>query len=69
VIMKRINLESMDVNIFSTPKYEKLVLGMLYVHLCASLVPEKLDRVYSYSVIESLSNKGRCLLNMNILAP
>jgi hypothetical protein len=46
VIMKGINLKLMDVNIFSTPKYEKLVLGMLYVHLCASLVHEKLDRVY-----------------------
>jgi hypothetical protein len=37
--------------------------------MCTSVDPERLDGFYSYSVFESLSIIGRCLLNMNILVP
>jgi hypothetical protein len=33
--------------------------------MCASLVPERLDGFYFYSVFYSLSIIGRCLANMN----
>lgn len=37
--------------------------------MCALLVPEQIDKFYSYSVFKSLSFIGQCPVNMNILAP
>jgi hypothetical protein len=39
----------------------------MYVYICAS--PEWLDRFYSYSVLNSLSIPGGCLVDLNIPAP
>jgi hypothetical protein len=52
--MKCINKILMDLHIFSTPKYEKAVFGLLSVHLyvcmCSLLAPELLDGLQLYSV-------------------
>jgi hypothetical protein len=37
--------------------------------MCASLAPERLDALSSYSVFGSLSNIERCWMNLNIPAP
>jgi hypothetical protein len=66
---KKTDLEIlMDLHIFSTPEYE-VVFGMLPVCMCTSLVSERLEGFYFYSVFRSLSILGQCLVNINILAP
>jgi hypothetical protein len=64
-----------NLNVFSSPQYEKVVFGMQsvcvyeYMYMFPSLVPEPLDRFYSCAVLKSLSVIGQCPVNTNILAP
>lgn len=67
-----------DLYVFGPPGYGKVVSIMLYtyvcmyvckyVFMCASLVPEWLDRFCSYSIFKSLSVLGRCSANLNFPA-
>jgi hypothetical protein len=43
----------------------------VYTHIwiCALLMPEQIDKFYSYSIFKSLSFIGQCPVNMSILAP
>jgi hypothetical protein len=77
VIMKEIGFEILkDLQVLSTPIAMKLFLEcrlsdsvFKYVWMCASLAPQRLDKFYSYSILNSLSIIGRCSANVNILAP
>jgi hypothetical protein len=67
---ERIHLEILtDIHVFSTPKYEKLVLEfVLCICVFAFLPPEQLGRFYP-SLIHNISSIiGRFSLNMYILA-
>jgi hypothetical protein len=41
----------------------------MYICMCASLAPGRLDGFYSYSVFKSLFIIGQCPVNMNNPAP
>jgi hypothetical protein len=41
----------------------------MYVWICTSLDPERLEGVYSYLAIKILSIPGRCPANFSIPAP
>jgi hypothetical protein len=40
----------------------------MYVCMCPSLAPERLDGFYSYSVVKSLSVRGQRLVNLNVIS-
>jgi hypothetical protein len=46
-----------------------MLLISLYICTCPSLVPERLDGLYSYSVFKTSSVMCRCPVNVNIVAP
>jgi hypothetical protein len=61
---------------FSLSLYKKVVFEMPTVWMsvciygcCLSLLPEWLDRFYSYSILKRSSITDKCLENMNTLAP
>jgi hypothetical protein len=77
-IEKNIDLEVFrDLTVLRHPEYEIMGLGILsvclcrsvYIRMCASVAPERLDGLYFYSAFKNLCVICRYSLDMNILVP